>query len=186
MNKIKILLLFSFVSINLSSCLLLYGIRTRPYDQSAIDNFLSEFDYDHSIVLKDSTYSRFYYSLYSCKDSSLAQNFFQPLQVHYLDSDMNLLSSKVNCYAKSSITHLKWDLNTHFPPSSDFDAEICDQVIKNLIVPYPIQDKEYYVVVFWNLYMKKQAQHLIEEVQKSIKREKLSLILVNNDVWMQE
>lgn len=132
-------------------------------------------------------YSLYYYAIDSCSDSSLVNDLFQPLQVHYLDSNFKYLASHINCYASPGVTKLNWKskgkLST-FPPISDINAENCTEGLKYILNIFPLKAEEkYYVVVFWNLYMKKQSKHLIKTVQKYIADKKCKLVLVNNDIW---
>lgn len=189
MSKYFLLLIISLSILN-ASCTILYGIKQRPFDDKSIAEFVKEFDADESLILKDSLYSIYYYAIDSCSDSTLVKNLFQPLQVHYLDANFQHLATHINCYASPGLTKLNWSAKgklANFPPLSDVDAKSCTQGLEHLLSPYPLKNEEqYYVVIFWNLYMKKQSKHLIKTVEKYIQNKACKLVLVNNDIWYAE
>lgn len=169
-----------------SACRFLYGIKERAFDEEEIAQFAASFEPDESIILKDNLYSLYYYAIDSCSDSATVKNLFQPLQVHYFDADLNYLAGHINCYAQPTLTKLNWSAHgklAQFPPNSDIDPKNCMAGLKLLLKPYPLKTEEkYYVLIFWNLWMKKQSKHLIHTVKKYMADKNYKLLLINNDI----
>ena len=180
----KIFLCFACLLLN--SCVLFYGIKHRTHDEKAINNFLSDYSFDESIILKGESDTFYRKILNSCPDSSLLKNLLQPLQVHYFSKDFVWQASLINCYVFPGFLGLKWNKKGNFnsfPPKTHYDGNSCRDAPISLIKKNPLDNPEGYILVFWDLYLKRQSKRLLRQVLKNSKGKKHKLLMINNDEW---
>jgi len=121
----------------------------------------------------------------------------QPLQALYFNSKGALISFHNNCYT-GGFPNLKWNRNNvfnFFPPKSQIPVDTVFN-IKNVLrnVYYinggqskltNIDSSDFYIVIFWNIFMYRQSRRLIMVVNDNLKladkKSKISIYYINDD-----
>ena len=188
----RTLLLFPLIM--LFSCRAIMGVSDiKEYKAQDIKQFLHQSNINDSVVyFVDKEYKNSLLAI--SKDSHLLKNHLQPLQVYYFSNSGSLISYHINCNAPGAI-NLNWNsgkVMEFFPPKTQTEPDSLLnlasflKLLKSSDNSIVTQDNEtdYYIVVCWAAFLKKQSRRLIETVQKNqalntIK--KLRIIYVNTD-----
>jgi len=190
----KKIILYSLIIITVSSCSFIYGIHyQKNLDYNEIEEFIVRNDLSEyqNLFIKEN-----YYECINKLDlpGEEKRYLLQPLQVFYFDSSKQLLSYHVNCNA-GGFPNLKWDREKHFdqfPPVSQ--TKLSKNITADLIlglsnslssVDLTIDEGNFYVIVYWNLFLERQSKRLIDIVLKNIETHKMEnrtkVFLINND-----
>ena len=188
-------LLYLFSVITFISCRTLLGITDiKEYKAEDIKTFLQKNNISDSVfyfVDKDFINSL----LKLTKDSELIKNHLQPLQVSYYNKTGALISFHINCDAPG-FPNLNWNYKGAmevFPPNTQapLDTLLTWQThLHYLKSNKPSQltgdeDFDYYIVVGWAGFMKKQSKELINTVRKNLMlntaNKKIKIIFVCTD-----
>ncbi len=193
-------LLFKVLVLSLATvlvaCSSFYGLKKlREYSPETIRETAERYHIppERSYVL-DTAYFTFIRKLYG-NDTLQVKNHLQPLQVLYFDKSERLISHHLNCYARG-FPNLKWNrdgLFDSFPAVTQIPADSM-LTFGNLLrfirpagdwtVKPTVSDKEYYVVVFWDIFMGRQSKRLIERVNENLllsDGQQVEVLFVNND-----
>ena len=189
----RLLLLISVITF--CSCRALMGVGDmKEYSPADIKAFLQKNNINDSVYyFVDKNYMNDL--LHLTKDSAVIKHHLQPLQASYYNKKGELISFHINCYAPG-FPNLKWNYNAVmdvFPPKTQ--APLDTIVTLNRLSGYlksndPKQindedDFDYYIVVGWAGFMKKQSKILINTVQENLKlnktNKKVKLIFVCTD-----
>jgi hypothetical protein len=128
------------------------------------------------------------------KDSHLLKKHMQPLQLYYFNKAGLLISYHINCNAPG-FPNLNWNYGNvmeSFPPKTQTEPDsLLDltgffKLIKSNDSNIITQDNntDFYIVVFWAGFLKRQSKLLIETVQRNrelSKTKKMKIIYVNTD-----
>ncbi len=136
-----------------------------------------------------------------CVTNPVSYRHNQPLQVLYFNREGKLISFHNNCYA-GGFPNLKWDKNhvfSSFPPKTQIPLDSIFTLRKVLENVYDLNgipanrkigESDFYVVVFWNIFMKRQSRRLIEIVNDNIKLAHseyvITTLYVNDDTYFSE
>jgi hypothetical protein len=174
----------------------LYGMKkTKTVDEDTIAHYAKKYNIPTADSYElDTSYFSYLFSLDTTRYKSQIKNHHQPLQALYYDNSGNLKSFQVNCYA-GGFPNLKWDRNellTTFPPKHQ--APIDSIVSLGTQLKYlntlsqtskiSIDNYDYIVIVYWNRFMGRQSNRLIQFVQENSKLEKeksVKIIYANTD-----
>jgi hypothetical protein len=161
------------------SCRTIVGITDiREYKPEDIKTFLQQNKLSDSVIyFIDSDYKKSLFKL--TNDSVLLRNHLQPLQASYYNREGALISFHVNCYAPG-FPDLNWNYNAAmgaFPPKTQAPADTLLNFQKHfqyLKSNGPAQmaeekDFDYYIVVYWAGFMKRQSEVLIDAVRENLK-----------------
>lgn len=142
--------------------------------------------------LDTAKYWTFLMTIDTAKFAAARKNHIQPLQALYFDSTGKLICWYINCNA-GGFPNLKWDRDSafsRFPPKQQAPLDsfltydpltgMINHIPDSLNSP-PISFAPTRIVVFWNRWMGRQSERLIELVQKNAAGQKASIIYVNDD-----
>jgi hypothetical protein len=173
-----------------------YGMRNpKAVDDRAILKQAKKYHIPESdSYVLDSAYKFYLKSLITSTNQESIKNHMQPLQALYFDSNHNLVSFQVNCYA-GGFPNLKWNRNEMmgtFPPGQQAPLDTLLSLEKLLTLMHPIagvpytntHTDDYVVVVFWTKFMGRQSKRLIRYVQQNRQLapgKKIKIVYVNAD-----
>lgn len=192
-----------FLTLCLSSCqsvaLKMYGMRApKALSTEEIISLADEYHIParDNYILNEETYLKYVKSLDKTRYKNSIHDHLQPLQVLYYDSDGDLQSFQVNCYA-GGFPNLKWNRDGAFEvflpkKQAPLDSIIplhlhrtflsmADETIGEF---NEFRAPDYTVIVHWNRFMGRQSKRLIKLVQKNTQlaeAKSVRVIYVNTD-----
>ena len=196
-----VLLLTLFVCVTLvSSCssivLSCYGMRNpKPVDHTTIVKQAKKYHIPESdSYVLDTAYKEYVTTRGLPFTQENSYNHLQPLQALYFDSNNNLVSFQINCYA-GGFPNLNWNRNNSmgtFPPNQQAPVDSLIPLNKLITFMQPLagaqniktDNADYVVVVFWTKFMGRQSKRLIRYVQQNRQLapdKKVKIVYVNAD-----
>lgn len=172
----------------------LYGIKEiKQFNEKEYLSFISEIkkQIDFATLVSDSNqYNRVFNIV---KDAEMKKHFAQPVQILYFDKS-NLVSFHINCLAKGSFTNLNWNTDNRFStfiPKSAINVDSLAITLNEYSNIYneinTNSDKQYTILIFWTLALKKVSNTAIETVIENLnkfgKAAETDLYLINTDKW---
>jgi len=200
-RQIFILTILTFIiGFGLTSCSTilskLYGIKEKkPVDENTIYRYSKKYDIPSEDCYEmDTSYLSFLKSFDTTIYKTQIKNHYQPLQALYFDETGQLQSFHVNCNA-GGFPNLKWNRNNimqTFPPGQQTPEDSILSLDEQLEHLKPLsqtkkfnpENFEYIVVVYWNRFMGRQSEKLVQVIQENCKiatDKKVKIIYVNND-----
>lgn len=176
---IKYLLTFSLI---LSSCNLINLKESYNYDD--IKSYYNYYGIDTNYVfILDTNYID--YVFYACnKDTSLAHDFLQPAQIHYIEND-SLLSLSVNCYAAPWFDpflnmRINWNSDStfnEFPPKNNIYDVYSNNIKLDSMLKYSekLTSKEielqndFKIVVFTSIFLETTMYDQLDALTQNLK-----------------
>lgn len=127
-------------------------------------------------------------------DTALIKNYLQPLQASYYNKEEKLISFHVNCNAPG-FPNLNWNYKhvmEIFPPKTQtpvdtlLNLQTHTRYLKSNTQPgYGEMNFDYFIIVYWAAFLKKQSIGLINAVNENIKLnftdKKIKIIYVCTD-----
>lgn len=143
----------------------------------------------------DKDYLNFILALDTSKYKEERKNHYQPLQALYFDKNGDLKKFYINCYAGGF--PLQWNRNGNLDSFLPKDQAPIDTILNlakqfqflrklnetnnNIIIDNKV---DYYVVIYWNKFMYKHSNRLIEHIQQNCSKAQnlnVQIVYVNND-----
>ena len=166
----------------------------KEYSNEDMNSFLRQNNINDSIIyFIDKDYKKRLLEL--TKDSGLLKNHLQPLQASYYNKEGNLISFHINCYAPG-FPNLDWNHKGAmevFPPKTQAPVDTLLTLQKQLRLiksnnrklPEMGEDFDYFVIVTWAGFLRKQSRGLINAVRENIRlntdNKKVKIIYVCTD-----
>lgn len=166
----------------------------KEYSYEDMRTFLIENKISDSVIyFIDKDYKKELLKL--SNDTALLKNHLQPLRASYYDKEGKLISFHLNCYAPG-FPNLNWNYKKAmevFPPKSQtpidnlltLQKEL--EIIKSKTPEQEVaqEDFDYYVIVAWAGFLKKQSRGLIKAVRDNLElnitNKKIKVIYVCTD-----
>jgi hypothetical protein len=196
MRRLSIFILFCVL---LTSCTGLFmkviGMKKlRPVNNEEIQKYAKKYHIPaaYSFVLDTAKYMTFLRSIDTAQFAPALKNHAQPLQALYFDTQGKLTCWYINCYC-GGFPNLKWDRDSAFATfpakqQAPLDSLLTFSKLYSMVdhVPDPVNPPPSssaggFVVVFWDRWMGRQSERLIEYVQKNAAGHNAHVIYVNND-----
>ncbi len=184
----------------------MYGIKeAEPMSVQEVITLAKEYSLPvGDVYMLDSNYKSFIYGESSsnsvvtsgadiCIMDDLKFSLNQPAQYMLFDSSKKLISHTVNCNA-GGFPNLKWNRGGNFdvfPPRSlkKVDSSFSLSQIEQYFIPVQhstdAKNYKYYCVVYWNEFMGRQSDHLLELAKRSDK-ENVKMMYVNVDDYFSD
>lgn len=166
----------------------------KEYSSEDMKIFLSRNNINDSVIyFVDKGYIKTLLRLST--DSGMLKNHLQPLQAAYYNKEGTLISFHINCYAPG-FPNLNWNHNGAmevFPPKTQAPVDTfftLQKQLKYLKSNSQIENGEasnfdYFIIVTWAGFMKKQSKILINVVKENLKlnteNKKVKIIYVCTD-----
>ncbi|MEX0968767.1 MAG: hypothetical protein WD077_16155 [Bacteroidia bacterium] len=133
---------------------------------------------------------------------TVAKDDLQPVQVRYFDNSLQQIFKQVNCYIR--VIPMSWNVDNSFdtfPPRISMPAlnhrpKPLDYFLPHLltlegepVTQENLETADYYVLIFWNSFMKRPSKKLIRTVKSNIAKNpdrKIVILYVNNynaEIW---
>lgn len=187
--------IFFFILILFTSCASIMGVsKIKELNTEEMAPFLKEQHIsDGAIYFIDTDYKKQLQKL--SKDTVLLRHHLQPLQASYYNKDGKLISFHINCNAPG-FPNLNWNYKNVmevFPPASNAPVDSLLSLQTNLMLLKSNsitkieaeKDFDYFIIVYWALFLKKQSIGLIKAVNENLKlnyeNKKIKIIYVNTD-----
>lgn len=158
------------------------------FNEIEYKKFLSTIDTTQFTLLRSSV-SQFKQVISLGKDSLRKKDLNQPVQLLFFDGSA-LVSYHANCYAKGTLTGVKWNYKERFdffPPKSAIDSSLFELNLTHFSNIYEeiVPQKRFTVLVFWSWMLEGVSRDALLTVQKNIKDNKVEseveIYLINLD-----
>lgn len=179
----------------LYSCGSIMGVtKNKILDNEDMRLFLKQLQINDPVIyFIDKDYKKQLLSL--TNDTALIKNHLQPLQASYYNKEGELISFHVNCYAPG-FPNLNWNYKNAmetFPPRTQTPADTLLNLARHLkYLKSNIKEQteeepgyDYFIIVNWAGFLKKQSTGLINAVNKNVKlnveNKRVKIIFVCSD-----